>query len=125
MLPIDGIIMFPPSHNLSYGVSGHYHSPCTGSSQYASSSCPSSSSSFFSYLGPGISCSVASMNVLKPGKYSSTSSMVLALLDMLYSFFGSGMHSNTLLYERFQHMYISIHIALVKVKEEGERVCYV
>src|SRR6266496_3544256 len=47
---------------------------------------------FLLFFGLGISCSEESMKALKPGKYSSTSSMVLALLVRLYNFFGNGTH---------------------------------
>ena len=44
-------------------------------------------------MGRGISCSVASTNALKPGKYRSTSSVVPSLFTCSWSFFGSGTHS--------------------------------
>src|SRR5215469_6943418 len=47
------------------------------------------------FFGFGISCSAESMKALKPGKYSSTSSIVLSFLARLYNSLGSGIHSLT------------------------------
>jgi hypothetical protein len=67
------------------------------------------------FFGLGISCYEESINALKPGKYSSsTSSMVLDLLVRLYNFFGNGTHRQ--FDKRFYNGYISTDITLVKVK---------
>src|SRR6266496_2034603 len=76
---------------------------------------------FLLFFGLGISCSEESIKALKPGKYSSISSIVLSLLVRLYNFFGSGIHcliSGSI-------MDISLHILLWSRSNRNPESVYV